>query len=74
MNLKLESSSELESSKNVSRRYMQSDILVISLFQVTINQILKGRPDCLVEVHGRLVINLGYMSNKKEKKDNFTYS
>lgn len=74
MNLKLENSSGLESSKNVSRRYMQENILAISLFQVIINQILKGRPDCLVEIHGRLVINLGYMSNKKEKKDNFTHS
>lgn len=53
---------------------MQKDFLDISYFQVLINQILRGRSGCLVEVHARLIINLGYMSNKKEKKDNFTHS
>lgn len=43
-------------------------------FSRDINQALKGGPDCLVKVHGRLVINLENMSNKKEKKDNFTHS
>lgn len=39
-----------------------------------INQILRGRSECLVVVHDRPVINLGYTSNKKEKEDNFTQS